>query len=154
MEKKKSGSYRRGKQPQPSEKHMKTNMQNHDEELRQLVNMREDQIDTSDIPEVKDWTGATIGRFYRPIKEPVTVRLDADVLAWLKSGGRGYQTRINSLLRDAMTGVPGPIEPEHTASGQSREFRFPSLEEHGELDESIRIAACIETRHCVFASAA
>ncbi len=81
---------------------MKTRMQSHDDELAQLIKLRDDQIDTSDIPEVKDWTGAVIGRFYRPIKEPVTVRIDADVLAWLKSRGPGYQTRINALLREAM----------------------------------------------------
>lgn len=45
-----------------------------------------------------------VGKFYRPIKKPLTIRLDADVLAWLKAGGRGYQTRINKLLRSAMDG--------------------------------------------------
>ncbi len=64
--------------------------------------MKDADIDTSEIPEVKDWSGAAIGKFYRPIKEPVTIRIDADVLAWFKSKGRGYQTRINSLLRAAM----------------------------------------------------
>jgi uncharacterized protein (DUF4415 family) len=39
----------------------------------------------------------------QPIKASVTVRLDADVLAWLKNGGRGYQTRLNALLRQLMT---------------------------------------------------
>jgi uncharacterized protein (DUF4415 family) len=39
---------------------------------------------------------------YRPIKKPVTLRLDADVLAWFKAEGRGYQTRINRALRQAM----------------------------------------------------
>ena len=40
--------------------------------------------------------------FYRPMKSSTTVRIDADVLAWLKSQGKGYQTRINAILRDAM----------------------------------------------------
>jgi uncharacterized protein (DUF4415 family) len=40
--------------------------------------------------------------FYKPIKKPVTLRLDADVLAWLKKQGRGYQTRINRALRKLM----------------------------------------------------
>jgi uncharacterized protein (DUF4415 family) len=44
------------------------------------------------------------GKFYRPIKRPVTIRVDADVLAWFKRQGRGYQTRINKLLREAMEG--------------------------------------------------
>jgi uncharacterized protein (DUF4415 family) len=45
---------------------------------------------------------AVVGKFYRPIKKAVTIRLDADVLAWLKSQGTGYQTRINAFLRRAM----------------------------------------------------
>jgi uncharacterized protein (DUF4415 family) len=48
--------------------------------------------------------GAVVGKFYRPIKRPVTIRVDADVLAWLKRQGRGYQTRIKKLLREAMEG--------------------------------------------------
>lgn len=64
--------------------------------------MNDASIDTSDIPEVRDWSSAVVGKFYRPIKKPVTVRLDADVTAWLKSQGPGYQTRLNKLLRAAM----------------------------------------------------
>lgn len=71
-------------------------------QIEAIAAMKDSDIDISDIPERKDWTGAVVGKFYRPIKRPVTVRLDADVLAWLKSQGRGYQTRINSLLRSAM----------------------------------------------------
>jgi uncharacterized protein (DUF4415 family) len=59
-------------------------------------------IDFSEMPEVVDWSGAEIGRFYRPAKQPVTIRLDEDVITWLKSYGRGYQTRANLLLRHAM----------------------------------------------------
>jgi len=40
---------------------------------------------------------------YKPVKKPVTLRLDADILAWFQRGGRGYQTRINSALRKVMT---------------------------------------------------
>jgi uncharacterized protein (DUF4415 family) len=39
---------------------------------------------------------------YRPVKKPVTLRLDADLLAWFQRGGRGYQTRINQALRRVM----------------------------------------------------
>ena len=46
--------------------------------------------------------GAKIGDFYRPLKKPITVRLDADVLAWFKKDGRRYQTRINAALRKVM----------------------------------------------------
>ena len=59
-------------------------------------------IDFSDMPEVLDWTGAEVGLFYRPVKRPVTIRLDEDVIDWLKSYGRGYQTKANLLLRHAM----------------------------------------------------
>jgi len=41
-------------------------------------------------------------RYYKPLKQPVTLRLDADVLAWFKKQGRGYQTRINRALRTVM----------------------------------------------------
>ena len=75
-----------------------------DPELQALLKMKDEDIDTSDIPEIKDWSKAVVGKFYRPIKEPVTVRLDSDVVAWLKSAGPGYQTRINALLRRAMAG--------------------------------------------------
>jgi uncharacterized protein (DUF4415 family) len=71
-------------------------------ELRNLKKMKEKNIDLSDLPEVRDWTGAVVGKFYRPIKKPLTLRVDADVLAWLKSQGKGYQTRINEILRSAM----------------------------------------------------
>lgn len=60
------------------------------------------EIDLSGMPEVLDWSGAEIGRFYRPAKKPVTMRLDEDVIAWLKGFGRGYQTKANLLLRHAM----------------------------------------------------
>ncbi len=73
-------------------------------ELAALAQMADDKIDLTDAPEARDWRGAAVGKFYRPIKRPVTIRVDADVLAWLKRQGRGYQTRINKLLREAMEG--------------------------------------------------
>lgn len=71
-------------------------------ELKTLQELPDDQIDYSDLPPVADWSGAQVGRFYRPLKETVTIRLDADVLAWLKQGGKGYQTRVNRILRTVM----------------------------------------------------
>jgi|HubBroStandDraft_5_1064220.scaffolds.fasta_scaffold392842_2 uncharacterized protein (DUF4415 family) len=71
-------------------------------EVRALKRMKDREIDTTDIPPVLDWSKAVVGKFYRPIKKPLTIRLDADVLAWLKGQGRGYQTRINALLRGSM----------------------------------------------------
>jgi uncharacterized protein (DUF4415 family) len=72
------------------------------DELAVLAAMPDEEIDTSDIPEITDWSNAVVGRFYRPVKEPVTIRLDADVLDWLKQGGKGYQTRVNKILRAVM----------------------------------------------------
>ena len=71
-------------------------------EIRAVRRIKDSQIDTSDIPPVTDWSNGVVGKFYRPIKQPLTIRLDADVLAWLKAQGKGYQTRINALLRAAM----------------------------------------------------
>jgi len=62
----------------------------------------DEEIDFSDAPLVLDWRRAKIGQFYRPTKKPVTMRLDSDVIAWLKADGRGYQTKANWLLRQAM----------------------------------------------------
>jgi uncharacterized protein (DUF4415 family) len=71
-------------------------------ELRALSRMKDEDIDLSDIPEKLDWSNAVVGKFYRPVKKSLTIRIDADVLAWVKSQGKGYQTRINSYLREAM----------------------------------------------------
>jgi uncharacterized protein (DUF4415 family) len=71
-------------------------------ELAALAALPDEKIDRTDLPEVLDWSGAVVGKYYRPIKKSLTIRLDADVLAWLKSQGSGYQTRINQMLRAAM----------------------------------------------------
>jgi uncharacterized protein (DUF4415 family) len=72
-------------------------------DIAAIAGKKDEEIDLSDIPEVLDWGGAEIGKFYRPTKKPVTMRLDEDVIVWLKSFGRGYQTKANFLLRHAMT---------------------------------------------------
>jgi len=71
-------------------------------EIRGLKRMKDDEIDFTDIPLTRDWSNTVVGKFYRPIKKSLTIRLDADVLAWLNGQGKGYQTRINGLLRHAM----------------------------------------------------
>jgi uncharacterized protein (DUF4415 family) len=73
-------------------------------ELEALAAMPDDQIDTSDIPELTEeqLRRAVRGQMYRPVKKPVTMRLDADVIAWLKQQGPGYQTKANALLRREM----------------------------------------------------
>ena len=73
------------------------------QDIRAIAAKRDEDIDFSDAPAVLHWEGAEIGKFYRPQKKPVTMRLDADIIAWLKADGPGYQTKANSLLRHAMT---------------------------------------------------
>jgi uncharacterized protein (DUF4415 family) len=72
-------------------------------QLSALAALPEEQIDTVDIPEapVENWIHARRGELYRPLKQPVTIRLDSDVLAWFKDHavGGGYQTEINRVLR-------------------------------------------------------
>ena len=70
------------------------------ERLKQLKTLAEQPVDTSDIPEL---TKEDFFKMYRPIKKPLSIRLDSDIIAWLKSYGKGYQSRINSILRNAMT---------------------------------------------------
>src|SRR5438309_3569854 len=93
-------------------------------DIRAIAARRDEDIDFSDAPAVLDWSGAEMGKFYRPKKKPVTMRLDSDVIAWLKADGRGYQTKANWLLRNAMLHftkepstsrrkmVPGAVRPE------------------------------------------
>ena len=72
-------------------------------EIKALAALPDDEIDTSDLPEILDWSGARRGPLYRPVKQQITLRLDADVVAWFKAnvpGGRGYQTEINRVLRE------------------------------------------------------
>lgn len=73
-------------------------------EIRALAAMPESNIDTSDIPELPPaaWKHAVRGKWYRPVKQAVSIRLDSDVLAWLKAKGSGYQTKVNTLLRQTM----------------------------------------------------
>ena len=71
-------------------------------ELKSLAALPDSAIDTSDAPELLNWSGAKRGVFYRPVKQQLTLRLDADVIFWLRQHGKGYQTRANALLRAAM----------------------------------------------------
>ena len=76
-------------------------------ELKSLAALPDSAIDTSDAPELLDWSGAKRGLFYRPVKQQLTLRLDADVIAWFKSqtkSSEGYQTRINRALREYVQG--------------------------------------------------
>lgn len=66
---------------------------------QKLAAMRDEDIDLSDVPEQLDWKSAKRGMFYKPIKQQLTLRLDADVVDWFKQQGAGYQSRINAALR-------------------------------------------------------
>ncbi len=68
---------------------------------QRLDTMNDDEIDTSDIPEL-DEEFFNQAELRLPVKKPVTIRLDSDVLEWFKEQEQGYQTRINNLLRKYM----------------------------------------------------
>jgi uncharacterized protein (DUF4415 family) len=75
-------------------------------EIDALAALPETEIQTDDLPEVLDWSGAKRGMFYRPIKRQITLRLDADLLDWFKNHhpqDEGYQTSINRVLREYVT---------------------------------------------------
>lgn len=74
----------------------------HLEEIRKLKEMPDREIDFSDIPQITDFTGFEVGKFYKPVKQTVSIRLDTDLLYWLKKEGKGYQSRINAILRKEM----------------------------------------------------
>ncbi len=72
-------------------------------EIEALAALPDQEIDTSDLPEILDWSGARRGFLYRPVKKQITLRLDADVVAWFRANapnGRGYQTEMNRVLRE------------------------------------------------------
>lgn len=73
-------------------------------ELDALESLTDNDIDYTDIPELPDefWKSAKRGVFYKPTKTSTTLRIDSDVLAWLRGQGKGYQTRINAILRREM----------------------------------------------------
>ena len=73
-------------------------------ELDALKAMPDETIDTSDIPPLTDafFQNAVRNPFYKPTKTSTTVRIDSDVLAWLRAQGKGYQSRLNAILRREM----------------------------------------------------
>ena len=72
--------------------------------LQALAEKPDSELDYSDLPPLSDafWKSAVRGQFYKPTKTHASVRIDSDVMFWLKSKGRGYQTRMNEILRKAM----------------------------------------------------
>ena len=74
-------------------------------DLAALSAIPDHQIKTGKMSEQADWTGARRGQFYRPIKQQITLRIDADLIEWFRqntTSDTGYQTRINEALREYM----------------------------------------------------
>jgi uncharacterized protein (DUF4415 family) len=74
-------------------------------EWDRIDTIKDEKIDTSEIPEVTNFSGFRSWedrRMYKPVKVTVTCKLDADIVSWLKKDGKGYQTRMNSILRKAL----------------------------------------------------
>jgi len=73
------------------------------EELENVAKTPDAKIDFSDIRELKrSERTVLVGRFYRPVKQLVSIRMDADLLAWFRARGRKYQTYMNEVLRREM----------------------------------------------------
>lgn len=68
-------------------------------ELDVLAAIPDSEIDTSEMPPIQDWSKAVRG-LYRPVKRPLSLRVDADVVDWFQRQGEGYQTRMNAALRE------------------------------------------------------
>ncbi len=106
MAKKKSASFRREKRV-PANALLTTPITDHDRRsLQRLAKMPDSKIDFSDVPEAWPLPEAQVGRFYRPIKQLVSLRVDADVLAWFRARGKKYQTYMNQVLRREMQARP------------------------------------------------
>lgn len=79
-----------------------------EEQLAALAKLPDNLINLSDVPELSNeqWANAVRGKFYRPLKQHLSVRIDADIIDWLKRNENGdeggYQSRMNQILRDAM----------------------------------------------------
>lgn len=69
-------------------------------EVDALAKMPESDIDTTEMPPIRDWTRGERGALFRPVKRALSLRLDADILDWFQRQGPGYQTRMNSALRE------------------------------------------------------
>ena len=77
-----------------------------DAEIQRLLakgTVPDDQLDLSDMTAITDWSNVVChNQFYRPVKQQTSNQIKTDVLAWFKAQGKGYQTRMNEILRDAM----------------------------------------------------
>ncbi len=88
-------------------------------DLNRIDGIEDSDIDYSDIPPLDDSFFTKATQPWPPPKQQLTIRLDADVLAWLRSQGRGYQTRINRILRAAMESQPLAPTPHRAAKSKA-----------------------------------
>ena len=103
MAKKKSASSRQERQVAASALFTSPITDRQRRELQRLANLPDSRIDFSDAPERKARVSdIQVGRFYRPIKQLVSLRVDAEVLAWFRGRGKKYQTYMNEVLRREM----------------------------------------------------
>ena len=75
------------------------------EDFDRVDAIKDEDIDCSDIPEATDFSKFhpwEERQMFKPVKISITCKLDADIVAWLKQGGKGYQTRLNAILRQSM----------------------------------------------------
>src|SRR5438270_7136393 len=110
------------------------------EQIKAIAAKKDEDIDFSDIPPLTAWMGAEIGKFYRPPKRAITIRLDMDVIEWLKASGPGYQTKANWLLRHAMTNAVGKKRSQREMHSQQKAAR---QEEVLTTSDSVRQYKCI-----------
>lgn len=87
--------------------------------MKELKALKKRKINLSDeeAPEIKTWDKAVVGKFYRPVKKQITVRIDADVLEWFRQAAKKYQTLINLACREYMTSHEKPhkrVKHKHT----------------------------------------
>jgi uncharacterized protein (DUF4415 family) len=107
MAKKKSASFPREKRVPASEIFTTTLNSKERNELRSVAYKPDSEIDFSDIPDLEGTPAQVhIGRFYRPIKRLISIRLDADVLEWFRGRGKRYQSYMNEVLRREMQSHP------------------------------------------------
>jgi uncharacterized protein (DUF4415 family) len=103
MTKKKSASSQHERRVPASELFTSPLTERQRRELSQIANMPDSHIDYSDAPGVTPRPRAIqTGRFYKPVKQLVSLRVDADVLAWFRGRGKKYQTYMNEVLRREM----------------------------------------------------
>jgi uncharacterized protein (DUF4415 family) len=107
MAKRKSGSSQRERRVAASTLFTKPLTERQRRELERVAKLPDSRIDFSDAPEGKArLSEVEVGRFYRPIKQLVSLRVDAEVLAWFRGRGKKYQTYMNEVLRREMQANP------------------------------------------------